>query len=483
MNDFADWLSPIIVKELRQGMRARLFVAIFIILQALCFITLLTAINGGAGAMEAAGVFFWIGVGLTLCVAMPLRGITTLLGEIKGNTLELLLLTRLTAWRILLGKWLALILQTLLMVCTLLPYVMLRYFIGGVDLALEWKILGWMLLASVVMTTLTVSLSPYLKTLGGRLAVSGLGFAMFVLLGPGSGMFFGMRSMGVGGGSSVVVGLLPIFLVMVPLGILGLWEIGVCAIAPLAENHALRKRLLVLGALLAAFFFGGDDFPKVMWYMFPLFFLGIVWLSSLIEETVALPSIYRPFMRFGWLGRVIGRFFYPGWWSGLCFALVAFALWVSMLPENAWKEGNGTYAAFTIFALLETALVPLLLVQLFPTFRKQLLMSYLGAQLVMVALALSMHAILGANDGLRMGESLVVRALVPTLNMFNFFNYSSHLAALWYLPALMAALTFLLLYLCAFRDRWTIRQTERMLLLCARRDRQMERETDTAERQ
>jgi len=28
MNDFADWLSPILVKELRQGMRARAFMTI-----------------------------------------------------------------------------------------------------------------------------------------------------------------------------------------------------------------------------------------------------------------------------------------------------------------------------------------------------------------------------------------------------------------------------------------------------------------------
>ncbi len=32
-NDFADWLSPILVKELRQGLRTRVFTSTFILLQ------------------------------------------------------------------------------------------------------------------------------------------------------------------------------------------------------------------------------------------------------------------------------------------------------------------------------------------------------------------------------------------------------------------------------------------------------------------
>lgn len=40
LSDFPEWLDPMVVKELRQGLRARWFVAPFLLLQALaCFVT------------------------------------------------------------------------------------------------------------------------------------------------------------------------------------------------------------------------------------------------------------------------------------------------------------------------------------------------------------------------------------------------------------------------------------------------------------
>jgi len=452
MNDFADWLSPIIVKELRQGMRAKLFVVIFIILQMACFVTLLTALSGDSNAKEVAGVFFWIGVGAALCVAMPLRGLTALLGEIKGNTLELLLLTRLSAWRILVGKWLALILQTFLMVCTLLPYVMLRYFLGGVDLAQDWQILGWLLLASVGMTTISVSFSPYLKTLAGKLALAGFGVLTligFIFITDG----FFSRNIFSGSGSNGVIHLLAILLLLVPMGIFGLWEIGVSAFAPAAENHALRKRLLVLGSLLVGICFPGESSPVLV--IFPLVFLGAVWFSSLLEETVELPSLYKPFARRGTLGMVIGRFFYPGWNGGLLFALLACALWLCVLPIVAWQN-NSNEIAFAIFATLETALVPLALVLLFPTFRKKLLLSYGGALLVFLAISIPSATL--------MDSGLEPRAIIPVLNLMSMSSSDSP-KTLWPLTAVVVIVTLIALWALAHRERRTIRQMEREAVL------------------
>src|SRR6188474_3353491 len=132
-NDFADWLSPILVKELRQGLKSRAFVVTFIIVQVVMILLvgmqLLTlAGGGGRGAMDAFDGFFWAFVWLPLLVMMPARGLTAVSEEVKANTLDLVQLTRLSAFRIVFGKWVALVSQTFLLVAAILPYAVLRYF-------------------------------------------------------------------------------------------------------------------------------------------------------------------------------------------------------------------------------------------------------------------------------------------------------------------------------------------------------------------
>ena len=156
MNDFADWFSPIIVKELRQGMRARAFLGIFLAIQFFMIVCVLISL--GDGSHDAAAGFFWTFIGGAILFAMPLRGLATLNGEMKGNTMELMLLTQLSAWRITAGKWLALVLQTLLLVCAVLPYVVLRYFLGGVNLVDDLAMLGFMLIGSALATALAAIL-------------------------------------------------------------------------------------------------------------------------------------------------------------------------------------------------------------------------------------------------------------------------------------------------------------------------------------
>ena len=102
-----------LVKELRQGVRTRVFVSLFILLQVTMLLTVsLTLLVAAHGEDASAGtVFFWIFVGLPVLVVLPLNGLGAVNGEIKANTLELIFLTRLTAFRIVAGKWLAIFVQ------------------------------------------------------------------------------------------------------------------------------------------------------------------------------------------------------------------------------------------------------------------------------------------------------------------------------------------------------------------------------------
>ena len=113
--DFADWLSPMLVKELRQGVRTRVFVLLFILLQLLMLLDLVAEParrRHRAGRLGRHGVFLDHGGGCPSLVILPIGGLNAVGGEIKANTLELIFLTRLTAFRIVFGKWCALFAQS-----------------------------------------------------------------------------------------------------------------------------------------------------------------------------------------------------------------------------------------------------------------------------------------------------------------------------------------------------------------------------------
>ena len=87
--------------------------------------------------------------------------------ETRANTFDLVQLTRLTAFRITLGKWLALVAQTALLVAALLPYAVLRHYFGGVDVITDLVIIAHLMMASFVLTAGAVALSA--AALGLRL--------------------------------------------------------------------------------------------------------------------------------------------------------------------------------------------------------------------------------------------------------------------------------------------------------------------------
>ena len=112
VNDFPDKLSPMLVKELRQGLRTHTFVILFLALQGLLALVLLTAgpiaaaedsSSGSTGGIVSQIVFCIYALGVLLI--QPLRGISAVATEIKQNTIELMVLTRLSSWRIVWGKW------------------------------------------------------------------------------------------------------------------------------------------------------------------------------------------------------------------------------------------------------------------------------------------------------------------------------------------------------------------------------------------
>ena len=354
----SDWLSPILIKELRQGLRARVFEGSFILLQVLMVLTLIGSLiaqtDRSPSPDDAAMLtgLFWTMVGIPVLVVMPLRGAGALRGEIDGNTLELMFLTRLSSWRIVVGKWAALFAQTCLLVCAVLPYIMLRYFLGAVELVMELRIAFFMLALSGLLMGLTVALSAFRSRV--MRGISYMTPFLLLWLGPAFyGILFAMRSAGFARGPGL--GWMAAALVFGFIVLLYCFEVGAARIGPAAENHETRKRLLGLLALMlgiGAVLLGAD--AEVHYFTFAL--ILPVCLDALCRPWQRLPVLAVPFQRRGVVGRILGWLFLPGWPTGVFYTFFMFGavalLWI--LSGLSTPDGGWTF----FFAALALLLLP-----------------------------------------------------------------------------------------------------------------------------
>jgi ABC-type transport system involved in multi-copper enzyme maturation permease subunit len=137
--DLPEWLDPMVVKELRQGLRARWFVIPFVGVQAAAVVLIwaesLAAQRPGApaGSDWLAHWVFWGLVFGAVAVVLPVRCLTGLSSELTGDNAHLCALAGLTRWRIATGKWLTHMVLAALVVISLIPYAIVRYFFGGVE--------------------------------------------------------------------------------------------------------------------------------------------------------------------------------------------------------------------------------------------------------------------------------------------------------------------------------------------------------------
>jgi len=315
LNDFSDRLSPMLVKELRQGLRARTFIAVFLSLQALLALILLSA--AGAASYDSAGMtitrIIFLFFSLAVLVIQPLRGIGAVASEIKACTIDLMVLTRLSAWRIVFGKWIALVSQSALLLTAIVPYLILRYFFGEMELVGELLLLGCVFLCSMLLTAVTVGLSasPSL-IIRGILPILGAPVLFFMIVGfcLSGGIedfidFFTFTDPD----APLVLGS------CLALGLFIAWssiDFGAGLIAPLAENRSTVRRLAALafaGAWLIACLWVDDA-----WMLVALaIFLTPSIATAVTEPSMLLPVVCSKFTRFGPIGRLAGRLLYPGW--------------------------------------------------------------------------------------------------------------------------------------------------------------------------
>ncbi|MCF7675945.1 MAG: hypothetical protein K9M97_11415, partial [Akkermansiaceae bacterium] len=410
LQDFPDRLSPILVKELRQGLRQPAFLIAFLCLQVLMCIVVLTAAAAHRGPTEdsAAGVmvsgFFFGLLGIVLLVVQPLRGLNALASEIKNDTLDLLLLTRLNAWRITSGKWFALVSQSALLVVAVLPYLIMRYYLGGMQLFSELLGLGFLFLVSASVTAMMVGFSATPSVLLRGLVAAGLVVFLLVSM-QGFSVFYMFRRMG--GLFSVLSpstadqyrSLAAVILMFVFCGYY-LLEMGATNISPAAENRSTMKRTVGL-VMLGTLYFLVPDLTGMLISFWMIVVILLV-IDAVSERSEFTASVLRPFHRLGTAGRIGGWFLLPGWPNGLLYVLLLGVATMLMTATELLVSVDVDESAAVVAACFAILLLPAAIRVVFMQRMRNPFAAYIIAlmgSLVVGIVLLSLVAATGGREG------------------------------------------------------------------------------------
>ena len=208
----SDWLSPIVVKEVRQVVRGREFAYAF---GASLIAGLAVAFFGAADALAGSGTTgAWTFFALMTCVAflgfavVPLGAFSAMRNERLEQTLELITLTELSPRRIIIGKLLAQGVKLATLFAAIAPFVAMSFLLGGIDFVTIVLSLAGVFLWSLWACALCLFLSTLLKSRAMSGLIFGLvGLVMLMLVVISRQMYF-MFSRGLmfGGPSTTVTG-------------------------------------------------------------------------------------------------------------------------------------------------------------------------------------------------------------------------------------------------------------------------------------
>lgn len=376
ISDFSDRLNPMLVKELRQGLRGISFVALFIALQAFLALILLTTASSSSyentGHMLSRVIFFLFSC--AVLIIQPLRGMTALSSEIKGNTIDLLCLTGLNSWKIVYGKWVSLMSQSALILTSIVPYLILRYFFGDMRLLSELLLLFTLFTLSAMFTALTVGFSALPSVILRILLPLGGAFLALALI---INCFADSKWQ-----YQAIIELISLqtmehwltYLGLLMASFYGTWlclDLGASIIAPVAENRATFKRILSLVTItttMVILTLSNIDKP-VAFFIIMALVSPICFLSLTENPHLALP-VTTPFINKGFLGKILGRLLYPGWATGLLYVGIVYILTLITLelqPNTYVRYFNKIDTQMIILtnAVFASLLMALVMMQIF----------------------------------------------------------------------------------------------------------------------
>jgi len=319
----SDWLNPILVKETRQSLKSRQFVATFLLmLVASWLISVFGIVLAGAGAeyRTLGGAFFfayYVVLAVAVFVIVPFGAFRSLLSERDQHTWEVLSITTLKPRQIVWGKLLSSMVQIFIYYSAITPFMAFAVLLKGVDVPSIAVTLVVSLLWSLALSMVSLTISTFgshrswqvfltLAILGGLLV------GLFVALSMAGWMMqsFEIDSAEYWWGTAIVATLLGAYCVM-------FLQVAIGQLTFDADNRTTSVRLAAAGVFWLALFwmFAGtslsavwglptigssdiSDFVRVMAVLAALHWL-VVGLFTVTESDVLSRRVRRNLAWFG----------------------------------------------------------------------------------------------------------------------------------------------------------------------------------------
>lgn len=192
-----DWANPILVKETRQALKSKQFVATFLLLLAAAWVVSLFILMTWGSAIEFGAIgrdvfyFFYFVLAVATILVVPFTAFRSLLSERDYNTFELLSVTTLSPRQIVWGKLAGALVQLLIFYSAITPFIAFTSLLQGFDAPSAACILVGSLLASLLLSMAALMLSTFAvnRVAQGVMTIavlSALAFALWMaLLGVG----------------------------------------------------------------------------------------------------------------------------------------------------------------------------------------------------------------------------------------------------------------------------------------------------------
>lgn len=178
----SDWFNAILIKESRQALKSRQFVAVFMLLLAIAWVVSVFGLLNSGAALEFGAVgrdffyYFYVVLAFAAIIIVPFSAFRSLLSERDLNTYDLLIITSLKPRQIVWGKLLSSGLQLFLFYSAITPFMAFASLLQGFNTGTAAVLLVGTLLLSLLLSMAALMLSTFarLRVLQGLLSAGAL---------------------------------------------------------------------------------------------------------------------------------------------------------------------------------------------------------------------------------------------------------------------------------------------------------------------
>lgn len=348
IQDFPDRVTPMLVKELRQILRQKSFLITFgIYLLTLMLFTIQFFITPNPDSYqgkdlasyfirqgEALSVVLFLILGFVVIILQPARMMQSISSELRSKTCELLYLTKLTAWKIVLGKWISCIAQNFLFAITIVPFLIMRYYLGGMNLFDELLLMFLIFCSGAVLSAISLTISALNSRVLTVAAYIGLfSFSITILTTISSiGILRGKGILGSTSSSVSILGIsvssttFTIFSILFCMLYIGYMFLNSAAllIAPAAENHSTARRKVSILCLLITSLLVVITKEEALLY-FSVIIFSLESFFSLSDRFETISPVVRDLLKSrGIFWRLFRPLLYPTFSSGVLLSLFLF---------------------------------------------------------------------------------------------------------------------------------------------------------------